>query len=57
MTNDRTDSRIEDLPTAKREEFDKRLDEKRDEIYDEFIASRIWPGTRALAQAHLDSGI
>lgn len=27
-----------------------------DEIYDEFIASRIWPGTRALAQAHLDSG-
>ncbi|MGO2003255.1 MULTISPECIES: HAD family hydrolase [Micrococcaceae] len=27
-----------------------------DEIYDEFIASRIWPGTRALAQAHLDGG-
>lgn len=27
-----------------------------DEIYDEFIASRIWPGTRALAQAHLDAG-
>ncbi|HXD27337.1 MAG TPA: HAD-IB family hydrolase [Arthrobacter sp.] len=26
-----------------------------DEIYDEFIASRIWPGTRALAQAHLDA--
>ena len=37
MTNDRTDSRIEDLPTAKREEFDKRLDEKRDEIYDELV--------------------
>lgn len=26
-----------------------------EEIYDEYMAERIWPGTRALAQAHLDS--
>jgi HAD superfamily hydrolase (TIGR01490 family) len=27
-----------------------------EEIYDEIMAERIWPGTRALAQGHLDSG-
>jgi HAD superfamily hydrolase (TIGR01490 family) len=27
-----------------------------EEIYDEIIAEKIWPGTRALAQAHLDAG-
>jgi len=27
-----------------------------EEIYDEIIAAKIWPGTRALAQAHLDAG-
>jgi HAD superfamily hydrolase (TIGR01490 family) len=27
-----------------------------EEIYDELMASRIWPGTRALAQLHLDAG-
>jgi HAD superfamily hydrolase (TIGR01490 family) len=27
-----------------------------DEIYDEYMADRIWTGTRALAQAHLDAG-
>jgi HAD superfamily hydrolase (TIGR01490 family) len=27
-----------------------------DEIYDDLMADRIWPGTRALAQLHLDSG-
>lgn len=27
-----------------------------EEIYDEIIADKIWPGTRALAQAHLDAG-
>lgn len=27
-----------------------------EEIYDEIIASKIWPGTRALAQMHLDAG-
>lgn len=27
-----------------------------EEIYDESIASRIWPGTQALAQRHLDAG-
>lgn len=27
-----------------------------EEIYDEYLAKRIWPGTRALAQAHLDAG-
>jgi HAD superfamily hydrolase (TIGR01490 family) len=27
-----------------------------EEIYDEYMAPRIWPGTRALAQAHLDAG-
>lgn len=27
-----------------------------EEIYDEHMAGKIWPGTRALAQAHLDAG-
>ncbi|MFT4044912.1 MAG: HAD-IB family hydrolase [Gordonia sp. (in: high G+C Gram-positive bacteria)] len=27
-----------------------------DEIFDEYIADKIWPGTRALAQRHLDAG-
>lgn len=27
-----------------------------EEIYDESMAARIWPGTRALAQQHLDAG-
>ncbi len=27
-----------------------------EEIYDEYMAERIWQGTRALAQAHLDAG-
>lgn len=27
-----------------------------EEIYDEYLAGRIWPGTLALAQAHLDAG-
>ncbi|RJL22529.1 HAD family hydrolase [Bailinhaonella thermotolerans] len=27
-----------------------------EEIFDESMADRIWPGTRALAQAHLDAG-
>jgi HAD superfamily hydrolase (TIGR01490 family) len=27
-----------------------------EEIYDEYMAAKIWPGTRALAQAHLDAG-
>jgi HAD superfamily hydrolase (TIGR01490 family) len=27
-----------------------------EEIYDEYMAGRIWPGTRALAQSHLDAG-
>ena len=27
-----------------------------EEIYDEIIAAKIWPGTRELAQAHLDAG-
>ncbi|MBM9510562.1 HAD family hydrolase [Actinacidiphila acididurans] len=27
-----------------------------EDIYDEYMASKIWPGTRALAQAHLDAG-
>ncbi|MDG3009933.1 HAD-IB family hydrolase [Rhodococcus sp. D2-41] len=27
-----------------------------EEIYDELIADKIWPGTRALAQMHLDAG-
>lgn len=26
------------------------------EIYDDYLAEKIWPGTRALAQAHLDRG-
>lgn len=32
------------------------LEEVGDEIYEESIASRIWPGTRAIAQTHLDVG-
>ena len=27
-----------------------------EEIYDELMADRIWAGTRALAQMHLDAG-
>lgn len=27
-----------------------------EQIYDEYIADKIWPGTRALAQRHLDAG-
>ena len=27
-----------------------------EEIYDELMADRIWSGTRALAQQHLDAG-
>jgi HAD superfamily hydrolase (TIGR01490 family) len=27
-----------------------------EEVYDEYMADKIWPGTRALAQAHLDAG-
>jgi len=27
-----------------------------EEIFDEYIARRIWPGTRALAQMHIDAG-
>src|SRR5512144_2432500 len=27
-----------------------------EQIYDEIIAEKIWPGTRALAQMHLDAG-
>src|SRR4051794_23590588 len=27
-----------------------------EEIYDEEMADQIWPGTQALAQAHLDAG-
>lgn len=27
-----------------------------DEIFDEYMADKIWPGTRALAQQHLDAG-
>lgn len=32
------------------------LEEVGNEIYEESIASRIWPGTRAIAQLHLDVG-
>jgi hypothetical protein len=32
------------------------LTEIANEVYEESIASRIWPGTRALAQMHLDVG-
>ena len=32
------------------------LEEVGEEIYDEIIADKIWPGTRALAQMHLDAG-
>ncbi len=34
----------------------KELEEVGSEIYEESIASRIWPGTRAIAQNHLDVG-
>ena len=27
-----------------------------EEVYEEFVAQRIWPGTRAIAQLHLDAG-
>ncbi|PRC54177.1 HAD-IB family hydrolase, partial [Mycobacterium sp. ITM-2017-0098] len=27
-----------------------------EEIFDEIIAAKIWPGTRTLAQMHLDAG-
>ena len=33
-----------------------RGDEIGNEVYEESIASRIWPGTRAIAQLHLDVG-
>ncbi|MET8578071.1 HAD-IB family hydrolase [Streptomyces sp. NPDC005012] len=36
-----------------------RVEELRDigeDIYDEYVAGRIWSGTRSLAQAHLDAG-
>ena len=32
------------------------LEELSEEIFDEVMAHRIWPGTRALAQMHLDQG-
>jgi HAD superfamily hydrolase (TIGR01490 family) len=32
------------------------LQEVGEEIFDELMATRIWPGTRALAQLHLDQG-
>src|SRR4030095_12957002 len=32
------------------------LTEIANEVYEESIAERIWPGTRALAQMHLDAG-
>ncbi|HET9873630.1 MAG TPA: HAD-IB family hydrolase [Propionibacteriaceae bacterium] len=32
------------------------LEEIADEIYEQSISSRIWPGTRAIAQMHLDVG-
>jgi HAD superfamily hydrolase (TIGR01490 family) len=32
------------------------LTELGEEIYDELMADKIWPGTRALAQMHLDAG-
>ena len=32
------------------------LEELGEEIFDEAMAHRIWPGTRALAQLHLDQG-
>ena len=32
------------------------LEQLGEEIFDEAMASRIWPGTRALAQLHLDQG-
>jgi HAD superfamily hydrolase (TIGR01490 family) len=40
---------IEGRPTAE-------LVDLGEEIYDEIIADKIWPGTRALAQMHLDAG-
>ncbi len=32
------------------------ISELGEEIYDEIIATKIWPGTRALAQSHLEAG-
>jgi HAD superfamily hydrolase (TIGR01490 family) len=32
------------------------LEELGDEVFDEYMAEKIWPGTRALAQWHLDRG-
>ncbi|WP_425565569.1 HAD family hydrolase [Pilimelia columellifera] len=32
------------------------LERLSEEIYDELMADRVWPGTRALAQLHLDAG-
>lgn len=32
------------------------MDELADEIYDEFIVAKIWPGTRAIAEQHLHAG-
>lgn len=32
------------------------LEEMSEEIFDEMMAARIWPGTKALAQMHLDQG-
>lgn len=34
----------------------KELEDLGEEIFDEMMAHRIWPGTRALAQLHLDQG-
>ena len=33
------------------------IEQAGEEIYEESIAPRIWPGTRAIAQMHLDAGI
>ncbi len=32
------------------------LEEVGEEIFDEYMADKIWPGTRAIAQSHLDRG-
>ena len=40
---------IEGRPTSE-------LEALGEEIYDEYIADKIWPGTRDLAQMHLDAG-
>lgn len=34
----------------------KEIEDVGEEIFDEFMADRIWPGTRAIAQWHLDRG-